>query len=956
MTVEEDVVRRIDNRWKERVDGRELLRELGIEIKKDNGTWAQALCPFHDDEHASLSISLAKTGDSDPGHWTCFAGCGQGNYANLLAKVKGGTVGDAMKELLERYARDLLDAAGKVPAKRAGSLPTAMQIQAWRENLAKDDIALEHLLEAQPAPVRPNVTDVAPRCLTRSVIDRAHIGIENGRYKLPVLAKDGKAVLNLRTACWTRRDLDAGEAKIKGLAGRGIQGYPLWLVDWSKLIVLVEGEWDALVLHGMGVNALTLTGGAGSYTTKNLASFMDLDGAEIVLCLDQDPKGRKRARKLRQDLLDARVEAVHYVSQLPGEAKDVTDVFRSIPREEWGDTWKAIIESATTVLQSDCDAAGLIAENGQLVDMMSNEVVAPFTGEAISTGIERWGQASEGSRIFHFRLKHKGGKEVVVTHRHGDRLLQSIMETPGAGADWMAQRFYEDRILVWLCQNAKECENYDTGWMFGFDSSDPGTEFERFYTQSAIFTQTGARENDEVRMNAPASFLARFDLPQPDLEKAKTALKVAFGSFYRSHVSVVTGQMLATAFLAPVRRLLFSEEPRFTALAFGQSGCGKTSRAHIVQSLFGHFPDYSSLVTWESTHKSIGQVSAFAGDSLLVVDELPLATMNKREVNEAIRSLLGVAQGLGRLRLTADGRLLQPMEPRSLVLVTCEALPMENEAQLARSLLIHVPAIDLWDEKWSKNFEHARARMPLLRHGMARWVHWILAGQSERSWKESEDGLAVAARTSDLAVPNWRKTGNGPRIVQRYRTLTRLWWLLLDFLYQDGVITPHTQDALKEEWEESILPGGLRNSLEAIVESGVEESFLDRVISTLQAGRGRMIYVGGMRPAMLPDQLPSHAPSTAPVVGYFKLSNEADAAPWNGTSIELCLSSGAAHVTESVQEIARWQTLVSYMVGAGLAKDTRQATARVRRRRVLWLTGRGASRILESLDPTRSQS
>jgi hypothetical protein len=66
--------------WRDRLPHPSVYYAAHVaQLGRVNGEgWAQGLCPFHDDHHASLSVHL----DSVRGGWRCFA-CGE--HGDLIA-------------------------------------------------------------------------------------------------------------------------------------------------------------------------------------------------------------------------------------------------------------------------------------------------------------------------------------------------------------------------------------------------------------------------------------------------------------------------------------------------------------------------------------------------------------------------------------------------------------------------------------------------------------------------------------------------------------------------------------------------------------------------------------------------------------------------------------------------------------------------------------------------------
>ncbi|HEY4273169.1 MAG TPA: CHC2 zinc finger domain-containing protein [Candidatus Udaeobacter sp.] len=71
-----------------------LLERLGLGAH----TKKSAHCVFHQDDHKSFSVFK---GNDDFWHWTCFAGCGDGDEITFLAKLKGQSLTKAMNLYLE---------------------------------------------------------------------------------------------------------------------------------------------------------------------------------------------------------------------------------------------------------------------------------------------------------------------------------------------------------------------------------------------------------------------------------------------------------------------------------------------------------------------------------------------------------------------------------------------------------------------------------------------------------------------------------------------------------------------------------------------------------------------------------------------------------------------------------------------------------------------------------------
>lgn len=76
-------------------DLKELLKKSGFQIRSETTKEIQCLCIWHVDSQASFSISKLT------GKWTCFAGCGSGDFELLLKKLNTSIVIDIKDSILE---------------------------------------------------------------------------------------------------------------------------------------------------------------------------------------------------------------------------------------------------------------------------------------------------------------------------------------------------------------------------------------------------------------------------------------------------------------------------------------------------------------------------------------------------------------------------------------------------------------------------------------------------------------------------------------------------------------------------------------------------------------------------------------------------------------------------------------------------------------------------------------
>ncbi len=245
-------------------------------IKITGGTETEwyCCCPFHDDKHKSFSINKST------GTWICFGECKEGGgIIQYHAKMLGITNEEAYVDL-------------KITQGQQKSVP-AEKVKANHARLLKSPQIIDFLKKR--------------RGLSIDTIKRFELGFDGDRIWIPV--KIGSHYLNIRRYDWRpgaipkdkmlSYDVGYGEARL----------FPYSNLKGAETILLCEGEMDCMLANQLGYTAITVTGGAGTWTEKFTTAMA---GKNLHVCYDIDEAGRKGAAKV--------CKAVHRVIK---ELKDV---------------------------------------------------------------------------------------------------------------------------------------------------------------------------------------------------------------------------------------------------------------------------------------------------------------------------------------------------------------------------------------------------------------------------------------------------------------------------------------------------------------------------------------------------------------------------------------------------------------------------------------------------------
>ncbi len=300
-TIEEIYQRDIENFY---------ARLIDFENISDTGE-ASCLCPVHQDENTSLHINI------ETGKWHCKT-CGEGGH-------------DAVSFYQFLYSVDKIDAKEELTAKFGLSPKPTYDLEQGYQNLKKDKRNYQYLLD---------------RGITPEVLRKYKIGFDGKRVAIPIMDM-GLNVRNVRKHLAIARDAKEEQERenmktISAFSGTGaVRIFPIRKIR-KKELYLFEGEMDTLLALSLGLDAVCLTGGAGTWKLKFNKYFQN----KIVnICYDVDHAGLTGAKKIAHNLSDTAKE-VYIINLPPAELPpkgDFTDyikkfnleAFLKLPREEF---------------------------------------------------------------------------------------------------------------------------------------------------------------------------------------------------------------------------------------------------------------------------------------------------------------------------------------------------------------------------------------------------------------------------------------------------------------------------------------------------------------------------------------------------------------------------------------------------------------------------------------------
>lgn len=249
----------------------EYFKKYFNEVENWNNEEVKVLCPFHEDTRPSASINTYK----DLFHcWVCNIGY---NEEQFIARINGISSADAIKLLGKYQVQD--------------------KWEVERGLLWADNVLLSKVMQLG---------------LSKETIEEMRLGLvkdETGKKYLGIPVFYNNILVDVR-----RYNIMKYEGQPKMMGNEGARTG--WLIPYDNFLssdnvcYLFEGEKDMLMARELGINAYTLTGGAGAKPNEYVINaFKDKD---IILCYDNDDAGQKGMESVYKEVKDI-VKSIKYI-------------------------------------------------------------------------------------------------------------------------------------------------------------------------------------------------------------------------------------------------------------------------------------------------------------------------------------------------------------------------------------------------------------------------------------------------------------------------------------------------------------------------------------------------------------------------------------------------------------------------------------------------------------------
>lgn len=298
-------------------DFEKVLGHFNIDYEK-RGTQLRALCPFHEDTNPSLSVTLEAQGEAKENTWHCF-GCKQsGSIIDFAALMTGETLRDGAELVAE------VSGCGLAPAK-AAKRKSSKSSKAARSSVRAEKTSAEGEVETEPKAALTSknerettpsqVKEINPPLKFTLPLDLEHPYVTErlgadlaARYGVGVCDPESRSMMAGRCCvpihnpkgdliAYAGRYLGEDPKEPKWLLPKGFEkrqvlfnGHRIW---GSLHVLLVEGFFDAVRLHTLGIPAVACIG--TSVSEEQVALLCELGVRRVTVLFDGDEPGQAGA-------------------------------------------------------------------------------------------------------------------------------------------------------------------------------------------------------------------------------------------------------------------------------------------------------------------------------------------------------------------------------------------------------------------------------------------------------------------------------------------------------------------------------------------------------------------------------------------------------------------------------------------------------------------------------------
>jgi hypothetical protein len=328
----------------------EQYYESKITFKSKTGNNWKALCPFHKETNPSFYVEISS------GKWYCHGCATGGDLIAFHMKINNIDFNTAIRDLAKEYGVNIPQDKKSRRQHKYPELSDESILQ-LHENLTTED--REYL---------------KGRAISDEVIERLKIG----HWDHPQLGhclvwpiRRNKEWYNLR---FYRRANERHPKDIRQLSKEQIGHDTVWIFPEpdpeQENIYLFEGETDTMCALSLGLNATTVTGGAGTFRDEFLTFFKN---KKVFVCYDIDEAGRIGGKSVATKIARVAKECRIVILDLDKEKYPKGDFNDYIVKEKKTLTNFLDLCNSSAIIGITPEDANVVEDDGAYWSVMTNK-------------------------------------------------------------------------------------------------------------------------------------------------------------------------------------------------------------------------------------------------------------------------------------------------------------------------------------------------------------------------------------------------------------------------------------------------------------------------------------------------------------------------------------------------------------------------------------------------------
>lgn len=206
----------------------------------------------------------------------------------------------------------------------------------------------------------------------------------------------------------------------------------------------------------------------------------------------------------------------------------------------------------------------------------------------------------------------------------------------------------------------------------------------------------------------------------------------------------------------------------------GNSGCGKSTMIHLMQSFYG---EIRNLTSFSSTPNSLEIKGHSFKDALYCIDDMKLQNINERDRGKIQLLFQNYSDETGRNRANVNLDLREQRYMRGILMVSAEDIVLTESSTLARGLVVPVEDKEPNNEGRNMLVSDSKNYQLVMKHFIHNFLNMVQHVDFHEMYKQKQEEINEI--TKELALEG----GNLPRLINNFSVVSVAFEFMINFLF-----------------------------------------------------------------------------------------------------------------------------------------------------------------------------